>query len=66
MLPMAPASNDAPRREGISIQHAAIILGVHEDTIRRWVKNGYLLAVRCGPKLLKIPRSELARLRRDR
>jgi putative resolvase len=52
---------DAP--EAVSIRRAAALLGVHEDTVRRWVKAGLVEASRIGPKLLRIPRSEIARLR---
>lgn len=68
MLPKPmPAPNDGqPRQEGFSVKQVATIVGVHEDTIRRLIKAGKLTAVRVGEKLLRIPRSELARLRKER
>ena len=55
-----------PVPEAVSIQRAALLLDVHEDTIRRWIRTGDLEAVRVGPKLLRIPRDVIARLRRAR
>lgn len=55
-----------PTREGISLQDAAIVLDVSERTLRRWIKSDQIEAVRVGPKLLRIPRDVLARLRRQR
>jgi len=53
-------------REAISLQRAAFLLDVHEDTLRRWWKSGRLVIVRIGPKLLRVPKSEIARLRVER
>jgi excisionase family DNA binding protein len=52
--------------EAISVQLAAQLLMVHELTIRRWIKSGVLSASRVGPKLIRIPRSEIGRLRTAR
>lgn len=52
--------------EALSIQDVAVILGVHENTVRNWIAEGILVAVRVGPKLLRVPRSELTRLRLGR
>lgn len=49
--------------EAISIQTAAILLEVHENTIYNWIREGVIVAVRLGPRLIRIPRSEIARLR---
>lgn len=56
----------ATKAEAISLQQAAIVLGVSERTIRRWGKSGRLELVRVGPKLLRVPRDVLARMRRQR
>ena len=52
--------------EALSVQAAAVLLSVSEKTIRRRIKAGEIEAVRIGPKLLRIPRDVIARLRRDR
>lgn len=52
-------------REALSLKRAAYLLDVHEDTLRRWWKTGKILMIRVGPKLLRVPRSEIARLRAD-
>jgi excisionase family DNA binding protein len=49
--------------EAISVQFAAEILDVHHLTIRRWIKAGWIKAYRIGPQLIRIPRSEIARMR---
>lgn len=42
------------------------LMGVHINTGRRWVSRGYVVAYRCGPRLLRIPRSEVPRMRKYR
>jgi excisionase family DNA binding protein len=49
--------------EGLSIQTVAALLDVHENTIRNWIKAGYIKAVRTGPHLIRIPRDEVVRIR---
>lgn len=68
MLPALMMATPKPRppKEALSVQDAAAILGVHEDTIRRWIADGFLAATRCGRRLIRIPRSEIARLRHER
>jgi excisionase family DNA binding protein len=39
------------RREAVSVQRAAILLDVHEDTIYRLIKGGKLKALRVGRSL---------------
>lgn len=58
---MSPREKVIP--EALSLQRAARLLDVHEDTIRNWWKAGRIEVVRCGPKLLRVPRSEIARIR---
>jgi excisionase family DNA binding protein len=55
--------NEQVRPEAISVQTAAALLDVHENTIYNWIKAGVLVAVRTGPRLVRIPRSEISRLR---
>lgn len=52
--------------EAVSVQKAAEILGVNPMTIRRWIKASYIRASRVGPRLIRIPRSELQRMRAQR
>lgn len=52
-----------PMPEAISIQQTAVLLDVSEITIRRWIKRGFLLAHRVGPHLIRIPRTEIIRMR---
>lgn len=53
----------AIRPEAISVQTAAVLLDVHENTIYNWIRAGIIIGVRTGPRLVRIPRSEIARLR---
>lgn len=57
-------SDELGPREAVSLKRAAYLLDVHEDTIRRWWKDGKILVIRVGPKLLRVPRSEIAKLRK--
>lgn len=57
---MTPGVN----REALSLQEAAIVLGVHEDTLVNWHKRGIIKLVKTGPRLWRVPREEIARLRR--
>lgn len=59
-------SSSDVRPEALSVQDAAVILNVHENTIRNWIREDILVAIRIGPRLLRIPRSEIARLRSAR
>lgn len=47
--------------ELMTVSQAAAILGVNPFTIRRWIKNGKLEAMRIGEKLLKIKSETLAK-----
>lgn len=49
--------------EAISIQQTAQILSVCDMTVRRWIQRGFIKAYRVGPFLIRIPRSELIRMR---
>lgn len=48
--------------ELIGLQEAADYCDVSYRTIRRWISTGRLNAVRVGPRLLKVNRSEVAGL----
>lgn len=47
--------------ELMTITQTAAILGVNPFTIRRWIKNGKLEAMRIGEKLLKIKAETIAK-----
>ena len=49
--------------EAISVQRAAVLMDVHENTIYNWLRRGFIVGIRTGPRLIRIPRSELARIR---
>jgi excisionase family DNA binding protein len=42
------------RPQLIGIQEAADLYGVHYRTIRRWIAEGRIDAIRVGPRLLKV------------
>jgi excisionase family DNA binding protein len=46
----------------IGVPEAAERCGVHYRTMRRWISEGRINAVRVGPKLLKIDTDDLAAL----
>lgn len=52
--------------EAVSIQFTAELLDVSAITVRRWIKRGYILAYRIGPQIIRIPRSEIKRMREHR
>jgi excisionase family DNA binding protein len=49
--------------ELIGIQEAANRCGVHYRTLRRWVAEGRINAVRVGPRLLKVAVADLDSLK---
>jgi excisionase family DNA binding protein len=51
------------RTEGLSVQDVATLLDVHECTVWRWIHSDHIEAVRSGPRLWRIPASEIGRLR---
>ena len=54
--------NKTPMPARLSIQHAAEYLGVHSKTVRRYIAEGRLKAVRIGPRLIRIDRESLVAL----
>lgn len=66
MSPLPPIPRRKPLPEAISVTKAAEIIGVSHNTIRRWIRRGYMRAYRAGPVLIRIPRSEVARIRTRR
>lgn len=59
---LRPPANRRERRHPdlIGLQEAAAACDVSYRTIRRWIANGDLNAVRVGPKLLKVDADALA------
>jgi excisionase family DNA binding protein len=47
------------REDWLSVTDAAIYCDVHYRTVRRWIAEGRLNAVRVGPKLLKVSVADL-------
>lgn len=48
----------------LTVQETAETLGVHEETIRRWIKAGQLNAYRLnGRKLIRITRESIEQLK---
>lgn len=61
---MTTRPNRRERRhpELIGVPEAAERCGVHYRTMRRWIAEGRINAVRVGPKLLKVDTEDLAAL----
>lgn len=50
----------------LSIAESADRLGINYETFRRWIVKGIVKRVkRVGPRLLRVPESEVERLSRD-
>ena len=49
-------------KQMLTIREAAEYLGVSQQTVRTLIKNGYLTAVRIGPKIIRISAAELANI----
>ena len=54
---MAYSPNDPQRL--ITIQEAALRCGVHKNTLRNWILEGKLKAVRIGARIVRIDPTEL-------
>ncbi|BCI83173.1 hypothetical protein MTY66_47980 [Mycolicibacterium sp. TY66] len=53
---------NAVARQWIGLPEAAELCGVHYRTLRKWIAEGRLNAVRVGPKLLKVDAADLDKL----
>jgi excisionase family DNA binding protein len=42
-----------------SPEEAAEILGVHQETVRQWLRSGKLGGVKAGPRLWRVRESDL-------
>lgn len=48
----------------LTIKQAAELIGVHENTIRVWIKNGTLMAYRLnGTKIIRILEADIHKLK---
>lgn len=50
------------RPDWVSIRDTAEALHVSSKTVRRWIAAGHISAERVGPRLIRIPASELDRI----
>lgn len=46
----------------LTTQQVAALLGVHEETVRRWAADGTITARKVGQKLWRYPSEEVAKL----
>lgn len=46
----------------MTMADAAASLGVHRNTLRRWIASGQLPAYRVGPRLVRLHPADVARL----
>lgn len=55
------------RGEFVTVKEAARLLGVHVNTVRRWIGDGRIETLVVGPtRRIRIARAEVARLREPR
>jgi excisionase family DNA binding protein len=55
-----------PRAPHVTVRQAARLIGVHENTLRKWEAQGLIKAVHLpGSGYRRIPESEVARIRAD-
>lgn len=59
---MKAKASKAVARQLMGLPDAAEYCGVHYRTMRKWVSEGRLNAVRVGPKLLKVDVAELDKI----
>jgi predicted site-specific integrase-resolvase len=52
-------------KAGLAPKQFAKMMDKGEATVYRWIKNGYVKAVRIGPRLLIIPMGEVERILRE-
>lgn len=54
-------------KEFWTVAEVAELLGVHRETVRRWIRNGWLEAIDLGSTRagLRIPNREVDRVRRN-
>jgi len=54
------------RREHVTVREAARLIGVHENTIRKWEERGIIRAIHLpGSNFRRVPAAEIDRLRAE-
>lgn len=53
------------KKQMVSPQQAAELLGVNRDTVRRWIKRGKLKATKFTSSTIRIPMAEVERMIRE-
>jgi excisionase family DNA binding protein len=46
----------------LTVRMVADMCGVHVLTVRKWIACGVIHAVRVGPRLVRVPKSEVERI----
>lgn len=59
---MAPRADKNSLPTLLSIAQVAEHLGIHQVTVRAWIREGRLTAVRVGPRFIRIDAAEVAAL----
>ena len=63
MIVEHPTLRERPARPSwLSIHDFAEAMGVSTKSVRNWIGSGYVKAERVGPRLIRIPASELGRV----
>jgi len=63
--PEVPPSSVDSVGQMLSIPEAAALIGVSQDALRKWVRQGLIPARRIGKRMLRVNKSDLARLVTD-
>jgi excisionase family DNA binding protein len=61
--PKPPEGGESPLTPGVWVDPSdvAAYFGVEKSTVLRWIKAGYIKALRLGPRILKIHTDEVDR-----
>lgn len=54
-----------PERQLVTVAAVAAQLGVHPQTVRRWIAQGRLTGYRLGPRLLRLDAAQVDELARE-
>ncbi len=58
----APPAGAGVHAPDLTVAQFAALKGVATRTVRSWIAHGYVRAVRVGPRLVRIPATELDRI----